>query len=71
MSYDIGGGYDAWRTATPWDDDVEMTVSFECRECEHQNDDVDAVGTRRSEEVYVNCSECDAENLVNVGGGED
>jgi hypothetical protein len=68
--YDIGGGYEGWRTATPWDDEVAMTVSFECRKCEHYNDDVDAIGSRGSDEVIVYCYECDAENSVDVGRDE-
>lgn len=60
-------GYDSWKLATPWDDEVSMNVSFECHSCEHYNEDVDAVGSRRSDEVIVYCEECDAENCVDVG----
>jgi C4-type Zn-finger protein len=67
MSYDIGGGYDGWRTATPWDDEVTMTVTFTCDKCEFENEDVEAVGSRGSDEVITCCSECGAENSVDVG----
>jgi transcription elongation factor Elf1 len=67
MSYDIGGGYDGWKTATPWDDEVAMTVSFDCSKCEAENNGVDAVGSSRSDEVFVECEECGAENSVDVG----
>jgi len=67
MSYDIGGGYDGWRTATPWDDEVAMTVSFDCKKCDAEHDSVDAVGSRGSDEVIVECDECGAENSVDIG----
>lgn len=66
MSYDIGGGYDGWKLATPWDDEVALTVSFDCHECEHEHDSVDAVGSRGSDEVYVECENCGVENCVSV-----
>ena len=62
--------YDSWKTGGYGDDEVAMTVSFECSECEHQNDDIETVGSRRSDEVYVECEECDKENCVNVGRDE-
>jgi transcription elongation factor Elf1 len=67
MSYDIGGGYDGWRTATPWDDEVAMTVSFECHKCDAEHDSVDAIGSSGSDEVIVECDECGAENSVDIG----
>jgi hypothetical protein len=66
MGYDIGGGYDGWRTATPWDDEVALNVSFECGACQAWNDDVSATGSSGSDEVIVYCYECDAENNVDV-----
>ena len=68
MSYDIGGGYDGWRTATPWDDEKAFNVSFTCSECEEEHEDVEAVGSRGSDEVIVECDECGVENSVDVGG---
>lgn len=59
--------YDSWKLATPWDDEVAMTVSFECSKCEAENSEVDAVGSSRSDEVFVECEECGAENSVDVG----
>jgi C4-type Zn-finger protein len=59
--------YDSWKLATPLDDEVAMTVSFDCSSCEYYNDDVDAIGSRGSDEVIVYCYECDAENTVDVG----
>lgn len=64
MSYDIGGGYDGWKTATPWDDEVEVTVSFDCSSCDEPNDDVDAVTGKRDSEVIVYCEHCGKENSV-------
>jgi hypothetical protein len=68
MGYDIGGGYDAWKTATPWDDEKSFNVSFTCTECEAEHEDVEAVGGRYDEEVLVDCNECGVENSVSVGG---
>jgi hypothetical protein len=62
--------YDSWKLATPWDDEVAMTVSFECRDCEHYNEDIETVGSRRSDEVYEQCEECGVENTVDVGRDE-
>ena len=59
--------YDSWKLSTPWDDEIAMTVSFECSQCETENDDVDAVGSKGSDEVIVYCDECGAENSVDVG----
>lgn len=67
MSYDIGGGYDAWKTATPWDDEVSLTVSFECGKCEAEIEGLEATGGRGSDEVIVECPDCGAENTVDVG----
>lgn len=68
MSYDIGGGYDGWKTATPWDDEVAITVSFECEECEHYNEGVETVVGRGSDDAPVECEECGVENSVTLGG---
>jgi transcription elongation factor Elf1 len=68
MSYDIGGGYDGWKTATPWDDEVETTVSFECEKCEHYNEDITVVVGRGSEDAPVECEECGVENNADLGG---
>jgi C4-type Zn-finger protein len=59
--------YDSWKLATPWDGEVAMTVSFDCDGCGYYNGDVDAIGSRGSDEVIVYCYECDAENTVDVG----
>jgi len=68
MSYDIGGGYDGWKLSTPWDDEVETTVSFECKECEHYNEDITVVVGRGSDDAPVECEECGVENNVDLGG---
>jgi hypothetical protein len=60
-------GYDGWKTATPWDDEVSMTVTYTCHACESEIEDSDAIGSRGCDEVIVHCPECDAENSVNVG----
>jgi hypothetical protein len=66
MSYDIPG-YDGWKLATPWDDEIATTVSFECNHCDEYNDDVDVVIGRKDDEVYVDCYNCNAENTVSLG----
>lgn len=66
--YDIGGGYDGWRTATPWDDEVAFTVTYVCSKCQLENEDTEAIGSRGSDEVIVYCGNCDTENCVTVGG---
>ena len=53
-------GYDAWKLATPWDDEKEITISFDCKECEEPNEQTVTVG--RSLEWEVECSHCDAKN---------
>jgi hypothetical protein len=70
MSYDIGGGYDGWKTATPWDDEVSITVSFECSspDCEEYNEGVEAIAGKRDEYVDVECNECGKLNGVDIGG---
>lgn len=65
MSYEIPG-YDGWKLATPWDDEVAMSVSFDCDKCEEYNEDVECVGSRSSDEVYVECESCGQENCVDV-----
>jgi len=65
MSYEIPG-YDGWKLSTPWDDEVAMTVSFECDECQEWNESVDAVGSKGSYEVHVECENCYHMNCVDV-----
>jgi len=45
--------YDSWKLATPWDGEVAMTVSFDCDGCGYYTGDVDAIGSRGSDEVIV------------------
>jgi len=66
MSYDIGGGYDGWRTATPWDDEVAITVSFDCGSCEAYNENIDAITGSGCDEVEVECEECGIMNNVDI-----
>jgi transcription elongation factor Elf1 len=61
-------GYDGWKLATPWDDEISTTVSFECWNCQAYNDSVEAITGKNDSEAYVHCEECDAENSVDVGG---
>ena len=68
MSYDIGGGYDGWKLSTPWDDEVSMTVYFDCKECEQPNEDIEVVVGKRDDYVDVECEECDKVNTVDIGG---
>jgi uncharacterized Zn finger protein len=56
--------YDDWKLATPWDDEVSLTVSFECTSCETDNRHVDAIAGKRDSEVYVECNECGVMNSV-------
>ena len=58
--------YDAWKTGGYGDDEVSLSVSFECKECEHEHDDYEATGSKGSDEVIVYCDECGAENSVDV-----
>jgi len=67
MSYDIGGGYDGWKTATPWDDEREVSVSFDCGECEFYNEDITVVVGGRSGDADVECEECGKTNSVDFG----
>lgn len=59
--------YDAWKTGGYGDDEVAMTVSFDCSECEHYNESIEVTGSTKSDEVYPECVECGKENCVNVG----
>jgi len=61
--------YDAWKTATPWDDETEFTVSFTCGECEAEVEDLQVMGSRGADDVQAECTECGVENFVDVGGG--
>jgi hypothetical protein len=65
-TYDIPG-YDAWKTATPWDNEISVTVTFTCHKCEAQYEDYEATGSSKSSEVIVDCDECGAENTVDTG----
>lgn len=66
MSYDIPG-YDGWKLATPWDDEVCHYVAFECKHCEYYNEDVEVVTGRRDDGVDVECYDCGKENYVDLG----
>lgn len=45
----------------------DITVSFECAECGHENEDVEtAVSGRFSTEAPADCTECGYENTVNI-----
>lgn len=58
--------YDSWKLATPWDDEVARTVSFDCSNCEEYNDSVDVVVGRRDEEVDTECESCGVMNSVDL-----
>lgn len=68
--YDIGGGYDAWKTATPWDNDREISVWFECAECYAENEQSDIIVSGKSGDVDVECAECGKVNSVSYGDDE-
>jgi hypothetical protein len=59
--------YDSWKTGGYGDDEVALTVSFVCGECEHYNNAVEVTGSRGSDEVDVECGECGEENNVYLG----
>jgi transcription elongation factor Elf1 len=63
--YDIPG-YDAWKTATPWDNDVAKTVTFTCEECEVENTQKIEVD-RYADTALVDCSSCDKEQEIDLG----
>lgn len=58
--------YDGWKLATPWDDEVSRTVSFECTQCGEPNDDVDVIIGKRDSQVDTECQECDKLNTVSL-----
>jgi len=60
--------YDSWKTGGYGDDEVSLTVSFECADCQHNNKDITTTGSSRSSEVYVECEDCGFENNLDVGG---
>ena len=60
--------YDAWKTGGYGDDEVELSVSFECKECEHYHENYEVTGSTRSDEVIVYCEKCGAENVTDKGG---
>ena len=59
--------YDDWKLATPWDDEVSISVSFECQECEYENESIDSVIGRGDLYVEEFCEECNASNQVYLG----
>lgn len=60
--------YDDWKLATPWDDEVSRTVSFQCGECEELNESIEVVVGKRDDYVDVECEECGQVNVVDIGG---
>jgi rubredoxin len=60
MSYDLPD-YDGWKTATPWDNEQEIEISFECRECLVESDGV-ALVVNGYGDYDVECPECNATN---------
>lgn len=69
MSYDIGGGYDGWKTATPWDNEKEITVFFECDKCQEDNE-ITITVSGRSGDAEVECEHCEQANSVSYGDDE-
>ena len=59
-------GYDAWKLATPWDDEVSRTVSFECCQCGTENEDVEVTVGKRDSDVDTECYECDKLNSISL-----
>jgi uncharacterized Zn finger protein len=59
--------YDDWKLATPWDDEREITVSFECKECEVENEGIDVIVGGKSGDVDVECEDCGTTNNVSFG----
>lgn len=56
-------GYDEWKTATPWDDEVDVTLDFECEVCE-ESVTAQGMAGKRDSEVYLECPACGEENTV-------
>lgn len=59
-------GYDGWKLSTPWDNEISISVEFECTECEDWNEQSDVISSRGADEVYVECSSCGHENTVSL-----
>jgi len=58
MSY---GDFDS-----PWNNEVEVVVSFTCHKCEHENTDSEQViGDREGQQIVI-CDKCEAENTITV-----
>jgi transcription elongation factor Elf1 len=62
-------GYDGWKLSTPWDDEREISVSFECKECDEENETEIVVGGR-SGDADVECEFCGKNNVVSFGNDE-
>lgn len=56
-----------------WDqpDSIDVTVSFECNECQHQNDEIELSVSEGTDFVDVQCEKCKATNLVDLPTYED
>lgn len=53
-------GYDGWKLSTPWDDEKEISIAFDCSNCEEPNEQTVTVG--RSLEWETECSHCGETN---------
>jgi transcription elongation factor Elf1 len=58
--------YDSWKLATPWDNEREISVWFECVECEVENE-TEIIVEGKSGDADVECGECGKNNSVSFG----
>ena len=54
-------GYDEWKLATPWDDEVSATAQFDCDECEEYNEQ-EVIVTKHDGYWEAECYECGCKN---------
>lgn len=59
--------YDDWKLATPWDDEVSLTIEFECKDCQLWHEDFEVIVGSDSYGVDVECAECGTENYIELG----
>jgi len=60
MSYELPG-YDEWKLATPWDDEISITRSYECPKCEEWNEDQEITTSSGASEIITYCDHCEEE----------
>jgi predicted SprT family Zn-dependent metalloprotease len=61
--------YDDWKLATPWDNEISVTRSYECTKCEEYNEDQEITTSRGADEIITYCDHCGEEQSLE-GFGE-